>query len=136
VAYLILNDRFIQNLILEHARKPRNYGKLENAAIYESSNPGCNDAVLIYYKYVDQKLVFSFEAFGCTLSRACASILLEEINRKSIDEIKEYGKGFLEEILGSKIINSRPKCSTLALNTVMCIVHELNMLKPSIYKEL
>lgn len=123
--YLIFNDRFIQNLILDHARKPRNYGKLENAAIFESSNPGCNDVVLIYYKYVNQKLVFTFEALGCTLSRACASILLEEINGKCLMEISEYGKGYLEEIIGSKIINSRPRCSTLALNTVTSIVKEL-----------
>lgn len=122
---MILSERLIQDFILDHARSPRHYGKLDNAIIYEANNPGCNDSLLIYFKEEKGKLIFSFEASGCILSKACASILIDEINQRTLEEIKICSHDFLINKLSSKIIYSRPKCTMLALDIVKTIVKEV-----------
>lgn len=122
---MILNETVIRSFILDHARSPRNYGKLINSSMFEGNNPGCNDVILIYYKYEKGKLLLSFESSSCTLSTACASILIEEINNKSLKVINSYDEDFLVERLNSNIVYSRPKCTTLALRIIKNIIKEI-----------
>ena len=109
--------------IMDHYEDPRNFGKLDEATVSQKGgNPGCGDIVTIYLKLSlepDEKVEkITFEGEGCTISQAGASIVTELIQGKSLKEIDEIPHDAIIDIMGREIALTRPKCSTLALNTV------------------
>jgi nitrogen fixation NifU-like protein len=78
-----------KELILDHARKPRNFGRLDDAThTAEGINPLCGDKLHLYL-IVDsnQKVIASqFEGSGCAISMASASLLTETVLNLSVEE--------------------------------------------------
>ena len=77
-----------QSIILDHNRRPRNYGPLEGAtARAEGRNPLCGDEVAVELK-VEQDTIADvhFTASGCAVSRAAASIMTQAVKGKSVAE--------------------------------------------------
>ena len=78
-----------KELILDHARTPRNFGRLDDAThTAEGINPLCGDKLHLYL-IVDsnQKVVASqFEGSGCAISMASASLLTETVLNLSVEE--------------------------------------------------
>lgn len=71
-----------REVILDHSRSPRNFGKLADAThTAEGINPLCGDKLRLYLS-VDQNDVInnvSFEGSGCAISVASASLLTDII---------------------------------------------------------
>ena len=65
-----------QQVILDHNRRPRNYGKLEHANRQaEGFNPVCGDHLTLYLKLNGDVIDdLRFEGEGCAISKASASI--------------------------------------------------------------
>ena len=125
-----------QQVILDHNKKPRNYGDLEGATHEaEGYNPLCGDHLTIKLIVGDSGQIrdIRFQGEGCAISRASASMLTSNLKGKSvgeaavvIDEFKRMVKGELnpdtdEHHLGRlKIFSgiwrypSRVKCANLA----------------------
>jgi nitrogen fixation NifU-like protein len=63
--------------ILEHARNPRNFGKLANAThVAEGINPLCGDKLKVYLRVNDDVIeAVQFEGTGCAVAMASASML-------------------------------------------------------------
>ena len=79
-----------QEVILDHGKNPRNYGTLENYShTAEGSNPMCGDQLTVYVKVDEDNKIedVSFEAKGCAISIASASIMSEIVKGKTIDEV-------------------------------------------------
>jgi len=78
-----------RELILDHARKPRNFGRLDDAThTAEGINPLCGDKLRLYL-IVDstRKVVASkFEGSGCAISVASASLLTETVLDLTVDD--------------------------------------------------
>ena len=69
-----------QEIILDHAKNPRNKGKCENYnRDAKAHNPLCGDKVHIYLNLDNNKYIkgLSFEGEGCAISLASASILTD-----------------------------------------------------------
>jgi nitrogen fixation NifU-like protein len=113
------DDLYRQN-ILDHYQSPRNFGTLEHPDISaEDSNPLCGDVIRIDLKIQDGKVAdVRFTGKGCSISRAAASMLTEEIRGKSIEEVKRIGKDEVLEMLGIELGPVRLKCALLALKTL------------------
>src|SRR5580700_108661 len=64
-----------QEVILDHTRRPRNFGPLAEAnRCAEGFNPLCGDKVTLYLKLVDSVIEdVRFEGNGCAISTASAS---------------------------------------------------------------
>ena len=79
-----------QEVILDHGKNPRNHGVLENYD-YEAEgyNPMCGDKLTVYVKVNQDAIIddISFEARGCAISIASASIMSEIVKGKTIDEV-------------------------------------------------
>lgn len=108
-------------VIMDHYEDPRNYGKMENATISQKGgNPGCGDIITMYLKISPDEKVedVSFEGEGCTISQAAASIVTEVVKGKTIKEIESIPHDAIIDLLGREIALTRPKCSTLGMNTV------------------
>jgi len=113
------DDLYRQN-ILEHYQNPRNFGTLERPDISaEDSNPLCGDEIRIDLLVKDGVIEdVRFSGKGCSISRAAASMLTEEIRGKTLEEVKRIGKDDVLEMLGIELGPVRLKCALLALKTL------------------
>ena len=136
-----------QEIILDHAKNPRNKGKCENYNHdAKAHNALCGDKVHIYINLNKDKNIqgLSFEGEGCAISLASASILTDTLKGKNINSSKKLIDDFLNMIKNkSKItlnslsedqittLNSlsgvqefpmRIKCATMAWHTLLSVL--------------
>jgi len=114
-------DDFYRENILEHYRHPRFAGTLENAThSHEEHNPLCGDKIRIDL-HVDENNVIDHATFsgkGCAISQASASMLMEMLQGKTLEEAKEISKDDVLEMLGIDIGPVRLKCALLSLKVL------------------
>jgi nitrogen fixation NifU-like protein len=108
------------DFIIEHYKNPQNFGHLENPDIvHEEGNPSCGDQIRIELKIDDNTITdVRFSGKGCAISQAAASILTEEIKGKTLDEVKQFDKQKMLDLLGIEVSAMRLKCALLALKVV------------------
>lgn len=129
-------DALYREVILDHHRSPRNYGKLEDATAHlEGYNPLCGDRVEIAVKVSGQKLEeCRFSGEGCSICMSSASMMTEEVIGKSIEKVIETIEGFralmkgeecplavegdLESLVGVRNFPVRIKCALLPWTTL------------------
>src|SRR5579884_2585103 len=89
-------DELYRELILEHYRSPRNRGRLaEPDAAARGHNPLCGDDVEVSLQIADDTVSdVRFQAKGCSISQASASIMTEAIKGKSVDEARGLVESF------------------------------------------
>ena len=106
-------------LIIDLYKHPLNKGKLENAdLIIESGNPYCGDKIKLYFLFDKEKIKdVKYEAEGCSISNASASLFSQLIKGKSINEVLELTDENIFSLFKAKII-SRINCMLLPLNAV------------------
>ena len=137
-----------QDIILEHGKSPRNFGKCEKYT-HEAKghNPLCGDQVHVYLKLNNKKNVdnVTFEGTGCAISIASTSIMTELLKGKSLKVAKNIVMDFLNMIKNTQEIKSndldedqkikimslsgvkqypmRVKCATLAWHTLTSAIN-------------
>ena len=137
-----------QDIILEHGKSPRNFGKCEKYT-HEAKghNPLCGDQVHVYLKLNNEKNVdnVTFEGTGCAISIASTSIMTELVKGKSLETAKKIVIDFLNMIKNTQEIKSndldedqkikimslsgvkqypmRVKCATLAWHTLTSAIN-------------
>ncbi len=113
-----------QDKILDHYRNPRNFGRIKNAdKTAEVFNHVCGDRI-------DMDIVIKeggveeirFEAKGCAISRASASLLTEYAKHKKIDELKKLDKAFIINLLEIDLGPNRIKCALLPLEALKKLI--------------
>ncbi len=132
-----------QDIILEHGKSPRNFGKCEKYTHQaKGHNPLCGDKVHVYLKLNEKKSVedLTFEGSGCAISIASTSIMTELVKGKDLKIAKKIIVDFLDMVKNTKEITSndldedqkikimslsgvkqypmRVKCATLAWHTL------------------
>ena len=77
-----------RELILDHARNPRHFRKLEDAThTAQGINPLCGDKLRLYLKVADGAVIdAAFEGSGCAISVASASLLTDLVHGLSVDD--------------------------------------------------
>ena len=113
-------DALYRAEILEHYRHPHHYGSLEDADItHHDANPFCGDDITIDLKIADGKVVdAAFRGKGCAISQASASMLMDEIIGASLDDLKQWTKENVLDLLGIEIGPVRLKCALLPLKVM------------------
>lgn len=113
-------DDFYREFILDHYKRPRNYGTLENPDItYEEDNPLCGDRIRIDLS-LDAGHVADvrFTGEGCAISTAAASILTQKIKGEPLERVRAFSKEEMLEALGVPLSPIRLKCGLLALKVL------------------
>jgi nitrogen fixation protein NifU and related proteins len=115
-------DDIYQQQILEHAKYPHNFGRLEAPTVsHEEQNPLCGDKVRIEL-LIDGDVIADvrFSGRGCAISQAAASLLTDEIKGMPVEQAKAYGKDELLELIGIPLSKNptRLKCALLSLKTL------------------
>ena len=110
-----------REVILDHYKNPRFRGELDPADIsYQDDNPLCGDMIRIDLRVDenDQIVECAFSGQGCAISQASASMLMEDIQGKSLEEIKEYSREDILDMLGIELGPVRLKCAMLSLKVL------------------
>ncbi len=133
-----------EEVILDHNRNPRNFDKIPRACSHsaEGNNPLCGDQFSVYLTVKDGRVEdVGFKGRGCAISKASASLMLEAIKGKSLEEVKElFDKthrmltddsefddedlGKLEALSGVKEFPMRVKCATLSWHIMNAAIQE------------
>ncbi len=113
-------DDLYRDYILEHYRRPHNFGTLEAPTTsYEGNNPLCGDRLTIQLAISDGVVSdVAFTGRGCAISQASASLLTDEIRGKAVAEVEKLTPDDLLDLLGLEISPARLKCALLSLDTV------------------
>ena len=91
-----------QTIILDHNRRPKNYGALDGATCSaEGRNPLCGDEVKVELRIAGDEIEdVRFTASGCAVSRASASIMTQAVKGKSRAEVELLFSKFHELVTG------------------------------------
>jgi nitrogen fixation protein NifU and related proteins len=114
-------DQLYRDQILEHYKRPQNFGRLDDFDLdAEDNNPFCGDEQHVWIKLDDQDRVVdvAFEGKGCAISTAATSLLTDELEGMSRDELLRLPKEFVLDLLGIEISATRMKCALLGLKVV------------------
>jgi nitrogen fixation protein NifU and related proteins len=116
-----MDEQLYRENILEHYKRPRNFGRPEEFDLeFEDTNPFCGDEQHVYITLDDDGRVASvrFEGKGCAISTASTSMLTEELEGKTKEELLRLDKQFVLDLLGIDISATRMKCALLGLKVV------------------
>ena len=116
-------EDFYREYILDHYRKPRNFGHLENPTItFEDSNILCGDEIRIELLVDEEGRITDvrFWGKGCAISQAATSMLTETLRGQELSAVAVIPKEWvLDELgLGLGITPARMKCALLGLKVV------------------
>ena len=115
-----------QDNILDHYENPSHWGTLDHPTFeIRDLNPLCGDEVRIQAHLDDQRRLAAlrFEGRGCVISLAAASMLLEAVEGKTLDEVKKMGRQDMLDLLGVPLTTMRVKCAMLPLRALEKAIH-------------
>ena len=135
-----LNDLY-RDVILDHNRRPRNFGPLEPSdASAEGVNPLCGDRLTLRLNLAEDTIRdIRFEGQGCAISTASASLMTEAVKGKTRgealalfdrvhklltdDEAGAEDLGKLAALSGVREYPARVKCASLCWHTLASALH-------------
>jgi nitrogen fixation NifU-like protein len=112
--------------VLDHYEDPYHRGPLEAAThAHEGDNPLCGDVVHIDLRLSPEGKIEEawFNGDGCVISQSSASMLIEEVEGKTVDEIKEFSADEMLRLFGPKLTPNRQKCCLLPWRVLQAAVH-------------
>jgi nitrogen fixation protein NifU and related proteins len=128
-----------QEVILDHNRRPRNWGPMPDATrVARGHNPLCGDRLTLYVKVDGDRLTgISFEGSGCAISKASASLMTDAVKGQTlIDALSLFDRvhemlttpvsdpvniddvGKMAVLSGVREFPARVKCASLAWHTL------------------
>jgi len=126
-----------RDVILDHNRQPRNFGRLENATGHaEGHNPLCGDQLSLTVRLNGERIEdIRFEGRGCAISTASASLMTEAVKGKDraavhdlfeqvhtlltrADQAPAASLGKLAALSGVREFPARVKCASLCWHTL------------------
>ena len=114
-------DSLYRDEILEHYRRPHNFGTLEHPDVsYEGSNPLCGDRITLMLDLDAAGTVtdVAFTGRGCAISQASASLLTDTLRGRPAADLLQLGRDDVLDLLGIEISPARLKCALLSLDTL------------------
>jgi nitrogen fixation NifU-like protein len=96
-------EELYQEVILDHSRRPRNFGTLPNAdVLVHGDNPACGDEIHLGVHFSpDGKLEeIKFSGQGCAISQASASMMTTKLKGKTRAEAADLSRAFHDLVTG------------------------------------
>lgn len=96
-------EELYQDIILDHSRKPRNFGELAGADYHaHGDNPLCGDEVTVHVKLGPQDRIegISFTGNGCSICMASASLMTAKVKQKTRAESEQLMQSFHSMLTG------------------------------------
>jgi nitrogen fixation NifU-like protein len=120
------SEQMYRENILDHYKRPRNFGKLERAdAEGFDSNPLCGDEIAMQVRVKGGKVEdIRFSGTACAICTASASMITEEVKGRRVEEAAGLGKKRVLSLLGIDPGPSRLKCALLPLKVMKLALYK------------
>ena len=119
-------EEIYQDHVLDHYEDPYHRGPCEKPThTHEGNNPLCGDVIAIQLR-VDQNGIIQeawFEGEGCCISQAAASMLMEAVEGKTVEEVKQFGVEEMLKLFGPRLTPNRQKCCLLSWRVMQSAFH-------------
>jgi len=119
-------EEIYQDHILDHYEDPFHRGHLAEAThVHEENNPLCGDVVRIELRLGDDGKIEDafFSGEGCVISQASASMLLEALAGKTVEDVKRFSAADMLKLYGPRLTPNRQKCCLLSWKVLQGAVH-------------
>ena len=96
-------QQIYQEHILDHYEDPYHRGQCDQAThTHEDDNPLCGDVIRVELQIDEEGRIRSawFDGDGCCISQASASMLMEQIEGKTVDEVKQFSATDMLRLFG------------------------------------
>lgn len=126
-------DQLYRSVIMDHYKKPRNKGSLEDGSVtIDMNNPTCGDRIHLTLQVINGIVENAkFDGEGCSISMASASMMTQAVKGQPVEEALNLSTIFSDMMLGKELDDSidlgdieslsgvskfpaRIKCATLA----------------------
>ena len=106
-----------QEVILDHNRKPRNFGTLEHPSHHaEGHNPLCGDHITVALELADGRVDhIAFQGESCAICKASASMMTVAVKGKALDEAQTLIREFLDMATGKLDLDAPNHIGRLAV---------------------
>jgi nitrogen fixation NifU-like protein len=113
-------DDLYRDYILDHYKRPRNFGELEPHDLdAHDHNPLCGDELGVHIRVDDGKIAeLRFHGQGCAISQAAASIASDEYLGMELSAVGDLDADWILDLLGIPISATRRKCALLNLKVM------------------
>ena len=130
-----------QEVILDHNKRPRNFGAIEGGSQAAGHNPMCGDRVNVYVRMDAGRVAEArFIGNGCAISKASASMMTEAVTGRTPEEVTAMFDDFQQMVTGKaepddekvgklvvlsgvKEYPSRVKCAMLAWHALVAAIN-------------
>jgi nitrogen fixation protein NifU and related proteins len=112
--------------VLDHFQHPRNPGEVENPdASAQIENPACGDVLKLTLRVTAGRIEeIRFLAQGCVPTMACASLLTELVQGRTVVEATQLRREELVKALGG-LPPASTHASHLAIDTLAAVIQKL-----------
>jgi len=117
-------DDLYRDYILEHYKRPKNFGELDPHDLEaHEHNPLCGDELGVHIRVGEGRVEdLRFHGHGCAISQASASIASEELIGMELDAVATLDADWVLGLLGIPISATRRKCALLSLKTMRAAI--------------
>ena len=119
-------DELYQQRILDHYEEPFHRGRCPQAThAHEDENPLCGDVVRVELAVEPDGTIRDawFDGDGCCISQASASMLMERMYGRPVDDVKSFTAEDMLALLGAKLTPNRQKCCLLPWRAMQSAVY-------------
>lgn len=119
-------DELYQERILEHYEEPYHRGHASRPThAHEDDNPLCGDFIHIDLAIDSSGRIKEayFDGDGCCISQASASMLIEEMDGKTVDDVKNFTADDMLKLFGAKLTPNRQKCCLLSWRVLQSAIY-------------
>ena len=116
-----MDDQLYREYILEHYKRPHNWGELEQVDLEAHDlNPLCGDELTVQLSVSADGTIedIAFHGHGCAISQASASMASDEVKGMKVDDLLTLDRAFILDLLGIDISATRMKCAMLSLKVL------------------
>ena len=124
-----LMNRKLENFI-KHSYSHEFIGKLEGIDVkkYEYRSEVCSDYIILYIEYDNIRNIVraKFDGKSCSYSRASCSLVLSNINNKSLEYLKKIDSNIISENFGDNILIAKKECCCAIFELIDMFINSKN----------
>ena len=111
-------EELYQEVILDHSRRPRNFGEMPDADVnIEADNPTCGDEITLHLKFGEADKIerATFTGNGCAICMASASMMTQKLKNKTRADSTALMRNFYDLLIAKEEVEPSAALGDLAL---------------------
>lgn len=119
-------EELYQEHVLDHYEDPYHRGRVDHPTHqHEDDNPLCGDVISVELVIDEDGKIREawFDGDGCCISQASASMIIEKMDGKTVEDIKNFTADEMLELFGAKLTPNRQKCCLLSWRVLQSAIY-------------